>query len=1150
MRSRSPRLCSTALLGLLLLGGSLAAQEGSPVRMLTDVDLSPDGKNLYFSHEGHLWTVAIQGGRARQLTQGFAQDVFPRVSPDGQWIAFLRSEGRGQSSIWLVSTEGGRAWELRRDSRGLVPEDWYPDGDALLVRGATDRSPFDRGRLYRLPVEWKQGRLASRPLRRIFDAGSRFGRINHTNPRQIVFTRYGQSTTRLGYRGAAASQVWVAELDRDGKASFTRISPEQPELMNDQWFWPMWSGEKQLIYIREEKGIRDLYQLDLASGKERPITHRLAQAASLRAYDPGLQYPCLSDDGSTLVVREGFDLQRVDIATGETTRITITCMDKGPALLEERTLETKAGDVAFLPNGKEMVFTTGSDLFAMDRVLKDPVRIFSTPGRIREVEFDAKGDQVFFVATKGTSDDPDIFVARRSDPKKAWFLQKDFDVQRLTRTPGVERNLDLDPTGKRLGFVLDGSIYAMDLDGNNKVRILDAWDGPGYDWSPDGKYIVCSPNDENFNTDIWIVSADGKQRSWNLSRHPRSDRNAVWSPDGKRIAWLGQRGLDETDIFYLNLDPQLDEETSHDRTLKKALAAVRPKTKPKPKPTSASAKKPTSSKPTSQPTSQAGSDGQEPAAKKAGPKQAQTKKSEPKKTKPSAPAKDEGFDLEDLTDRIHRIRIRDGGERGLLWGPKGKVLYFSATISGKRGVYQVSFPDQLKPTFKMATIPSSLQWLKSGEASGLASGVPAVMSASGKVSTFAFQAHCKRNWADRRAATFREAWRTMRDGFYDGALNHRDWNLIGERFEREARLCLWPDSFGRLVNEMLGQLNGSHLGYRGSSKSSNAGTPPRPAWSEQTWHTGLIFEPRAGGPGLLVTKVIHKSPAWRKRSRIEPGERLLSVDGQEIDATTDLDSLMESPVAREFDLEVQDAGGKKRHVKLTPMTFSSVRGLLYPDWVRDTRHVVETWSKGRLGYVHIRGMNMSSFEQLEKDLFAAGSGKEGLLIDVRFNGGGSTADHVLTVLTQPTHAYTVPRGGKTPGYPSGRQVYATWSKPIVILCNQASFSNAEILSHAIKTLGRGRVVGERTAGGVISTGGARLMDGSFIRMPFRGWYLKDDGQDMELNGCMPDIRIAYTPQDEDQGRDPQLEAAMKACLEDVDKWIQRERPNLRPASQR
>src|SRR5438067_5751589 len=160
--------------------------------------------------------------------------------------------------------------------------------------------------------------------------------------------------------------------------------------------------------------------------------------------------------------------------------------------------------------------------------------------------------------------------------------------------------------------------------------------------------------------------------------------------------------------------------------------------------------------------------------------------------------------------------------------------------------------------------------------------------------------------------------------------------------------------------------------------------------------------------------------------------------------------------------------------------------------------MVDRLSKGTLGYLHIAAMDMTSFYKFEEQLYAAGAGKDGLVIDVRENGGGSTTDHLLTALTQPVHAITVPRGGGQ-GYPQDRTVYATWNKPIVVLCNQNSFSNAEIFSHAIKTLKRGRLVGVPTAGGVVSTGGTAIMDIGYLRMPFRGWYVLGSGEDMELN---------------------------------------------------
>jgi len=172
-----------------------------------------------------------------------------------------------------------------------------------------------------------------------------------------------------------------------------------------------------------------------------------------------------------------------------------------------------------------------------------------------------------------------------------------------------------------------------------------------------------------------------------------------------------------------------------------------------------------------------------------------------------------------------------------------------------------------------------------------------------------------------------------------------------------------------------------------------------------------------------------------------------------------------------------------------------------------------------------------------------------MIIDVRFNGGGSTTDHVLTALTQPVHAITRSRGSGE-GYPQDRKVYASWSKPVVIMCNEHSFSNAEIVSHAVKQIGRGRLVGMRTAGGVISTGSQRLLDGSSIRMPTRGWYLATTGEDMELNGCEPHFAFWNDPTwSSPGGEDAQLTKAVEVLAEDVAAEKAKGKAKLVPAAE-
>jgi tricorn protease len=385
----------------------------------------------------------------------------------------------------------------------------------------------------------------------------------------------------------------------------------------------------------------------------------------------------------------------------------------------------------------------------------------------------------------------------------------------------------------------------------------------------------------------------------------------------------------------------------------------------------------------------------------------------------------------------------------------------------------------------------------------------------------------------------------MRDNFYDERLGNRNWDAIRRKYADVAASAPDPDAFAIAVNLMLGELNASHLGFYPNRR----GRSDRPDWNITTAHLGVRFDADHRGPGLKVKDVLPNSPADREVSKIEPGEIIVSIDNVNVDPEMDLTEVLNGPLDRDIQLSVRGDDDETRELTLRPISYGSVRSLLYEKWLRDNRQAVAELSDGTLGYAHIRGMNWPSFQKLERELYAQGAGKDGLVIDVRNNGGGFTADHVLTLLCQPAHAITVPRGGG-PGYPEDRRVYATWTKPIVLLCNQNSFSNAEIISHAVKTLKRGKLVGVTTAGGVISTGGTSIMDVGFIRLPFRGWYVLPTGEDMELYGAVPDIILWPQPGDMPRGKDIQLEKAVEVLLEDVKEWKARPQPPLRKASER
>jgi tricorn protease len=237
-------------------------------------------------------------------------------------------------------------------------------------------------------------------------------------------------------------------------------------------------------------------------------------------------------------------------------------------------------------------------------------------------------------------------------------------------------------------------------------------------------------------------------------------------------------------------------------------------------------------------------------------------------------------------------------------------------------------------------------------------------------------------------------------------------------------------------------------------------------------------------------------------------------------------------------LTIRNATGKDRRVVVEPVTSRTVRRLRYEEWVRQRRTMVDELSGGRLGYIHIQGMDIPSFEEFERGLYAAAHGRDGLVIDVRSNGGGWTTDYLMTVLMVQRHAYTVPRDADPDrrAYPTAERLPlgTAWTRPAVALCNEDSYSNAEIFSHAFKTLDRGPLVGSPTFGAVISTSGTTLLDGNWLRLPMRGWYVAGSGVNMELNGAQPDVIVWQPPMEDGSATtDTQLERAVAVLLEDL-----------------
>lgn len=1134
----------------IMLLSPLAAKE--TIRLPNNPSLSPDGKLLAFDWNGDIWLAGSEGGLAKPLTVNPARDTQPKFSPNGQEIAFI-SDREGTPQVFVIPVTGGTPTQVTFHTAGYSLNEWLADGSGWLVTTTRDHGWGRRSNERTVIVKrWTEieKRTADELL---FDDYGTNGTLS-PDGKTVAFVREGPEWWRKGYTGSQSAQLWL--YDRTAKA-FNKLDTGSWDSR-----WPMWGQGNTLWYTNGSGGCFNIWQYDLNSKQAKKITD---------FKEDSTVFPAMSRDGSTLVFRHLFDLYTLK-TSGNATPVKLELYRDDDRTREriERKVLTTATAAAFSNDGLDIAFIAGGDLWVMDTELKEPKRVLKSAEEERSPIFAPDGQAILFVSD--SEGKPEIWKATKAEGNKPWFLQKDFKLERITNDGFDKSSLSFSPDGSKFGYVQGrGVLMIADADGKNPKKVIDSWNVPSYDWSPDGKWIVYALFDNDFNRDIWLKPIDGSKPPFNVSRHPYNEFDPVWSPDGKVIAFVGERDdKDRTDIHYVFLRAQDEEKTARDRALEKAIEKYQKG-------------RPMGPMPTPTPKTSDAADGDQEPKKEAVPTPMPVGNVPPAKKGPPETV----IDFDGLRERIHRVTIANANESNLFWSPDSKKLAFTAPIDGAPATYTIDIPDNTKPTQISASTGSGARWLKNGSIVWLSGGRPASFTAGATAPTtptlptggrtgpslgslgsrlgggaapasgaYTFTAFQDIDLAKKHQAAFDMCWRQMRDGWYDDRMGNRDWNKVREKY-RAAAETTDGETLSVVVQLMLGELNGSHLGFfYGSSTlpSRRPGGPPEEpgvdrAWRFTTVHLGVRFEEGFAGPGLKVRDVLPEGPADQKRSKILAGETVLKIDGQTVDPKRDITYYLNVQPGKELLLTVKDAAGKERDVLIRPTTFTAARQLLYQKWLRDNRTMVEKLSNGKLGYLHISAMDIASFRKFEEELYNAGEGKDGLVIDVRENGGGSTADLLLTALTQPQHAIAVPRGGG-PGYPQDRTVFATWTKPIIVLCNQNSFSNAEIFSHAIKVLKRGQVVGVQTAGGVISTGGTGIMDVGFLRMPFRGWYNIATGEDQELNGALPDVIIWPQPGDAAKGKDPQIEKAVELLLRDVEQWKNRPQPKLKKATER
>lgn len=405
---------------------------------------------------------------------------------------------------------------------------------------------------------------------------------------------------------------------------------------------------------------------------------------------------------------------------------------------------------------------------------------------------------------------------------------------------------------------------------------------------------------------------------------------------------------------------------------------------------------------------------------------------------------------------------------------------------------------------------------------------------------YGFSVYQTTDVADFQELVFRTCWGRFKNFYYDPNCHGVDWPAVREKYLWAARNAAAPSVFTRVMLMMLGELDTSHVNWTTTSGSAGEWEPSASVhgWTTATAHIGLRFDDAYTGKGLKIRDVIKDSPADRREFGFKAGDIVEKVDGVEVGAGLDPAAVLNGPVGRTVTLTV-----KGRDFRVATISCAKARELVGEAFLKSKQDRVHARSKNRFGYLNIDAMDRKSLLRFRQEAYAEGYGRDGLVIDVRTNHGGNTADQMLASLFGVQNGWAVAREG-TAGYIMDWAKNPIWTKPIVVLCSEESGSNAEMFSHTIKTGKRGKLVGRETGGNVICTFNASVLNYGELRNPYLGIFCMD-GRDMEHNGAKPDVWVEDTPAALVKGVDEQLEKAIDVLDEEVRAWKQAH-PPLKP----
>ncbi|HJQ33477.1 MAG TPA: S41 family peptidase [Pyrinomonadaceae bacterium] len=1089
--------------------------------------ISPDRKEIAFVSGGDIWTVPAEGGEARLLVSHPATESRPLYSPDGRSLAFV-STRTGNGDIYVLDFASGDVRRVTADD-GLEQLDaWSYDGRWLYF-SSTARDIASSNDVYRVAA------AGGTPMQVSAD--------RYTNEWSAAPSPDGAA---LAFVGRGYSQWWRhghAHIDEsvimlmrgNSTASYEPLTAGGAKEV-----WPMWGENgKSLYFMSDRGGAENIWKL--------PLGGRPAQVTKFT--DGRVLWPSISYDGRTIVFERGYGVWRLDTDSGRATEVRITRRGApaGPAV--ERVRQTEQfQDLALSPDGKKVAFVARGEIFAASA---------SDGGDAQRVT---------------TSSAPESQPAWAPDSRRLAYVSErnghgqlflyDFATNaetQLTSSTEPDDTPRFSPDGKWLAFERAGrEIRALNVETKQERLVATGRlqrpplmaDRP-YVWSPDSKWIAYMPVGQKLFRNVYVAALDGDGTGRPVSFIANAGSNTVsWSTDGTFILFdTGQRTetgqLARVDLIPRT--PRFREDQFRDlfkeETPKNVSPTLRRQENNPQSPVPPTQVPPNNPTPSPSPTPQ-------PSPSPAEPGTTPTPGQTPTPSPTSSPASQAGAGRGAEKNKPVEV-VFDGIRRRLsllpvgvdvyyhTLSPDGKYVLMIAGAVGQTNLYVYPLDElQREPavTRQLTSTPggkSDAQFSPDSKEVFYIEGgriQVAALDPRQPPRTLAVAAEMDVDFAREKMEVFEQGWEWMRDNFYDPKFSGADWQAVRAELLPYVAGARTPDEVRRLMRLMVGELNASHLGVSGPFGSAVT----------NTGRLGLDFDrdeyERTGG--LRVSEVIPLGPAALARDSAAPdrtrpvkaGEYVVAIDGQRLDARTNIDELLNYKTGRRVTLTVASSaeGADRKDLDVRPVSTATEKGLRYRKWVDERRAYVERVSNGRLGYVHMYDMSPASLAQLYVDLDAENQSREGVVFDVRHNEGGFVNVYAIDVIARRSYLRMTPRGFDAS---PARTVLGqrALELPTVLVTDQYSLSDAEDFTEGYRSLRLGKVVGEPTAGWIIFTSNLPLMDGTVFRIPFTRIETAE-GINMERNPRPVDVNVERPVGESYTGKDSQLDAAVRELL--------------------